>query len=159
MPVGNQGWRWLADPRRSLETQPPVEYHEVSRFAAGAIGALSRYPLAAIARGTLGRAIGLDMGYHVAFYRVWAIAPARASFSSPMILKADAREPSAELQFCLYDFDAAWGFRSASIATSVLFPELFAAARRSRGLWMPFAKIQSGGRLAGLRLQVQGGER
>jgi len=139
VPVGNQGWRWLADPRRSLETQPPVEYHEVSRFAAGAIGALSRYPLAAIARGNTGRAIGLDMGYP-AFYRVGYSAGTGELFIA-YDLGLTPEKPSAELQFCLYDFDAAWGFRSALDRYYRLFPELFRCRTPEQGLWMPFAKI------------------
>lgn len=138
LPVG-RGWRWLADPRTEIETKSPAEYMNATRFNAGANGRLSRYPLAAIAEGRKGRAIALDMA-RPAFFRVGYNAGTGELFIAYDIGFVPEKN-FAELRFCLYNFDGAWGFRRALEKLYEIFPDYFCCRTPEQGLWMPFAKI------------------
>jgi hypothetical protein len=50
-------------------------------------------------------------------------------------------KPTARVRFCRFDFDPAWGFRSALAAYYRLFPDAFERRISEQGLWMPFARI------------------
>ncbi len=138
-PIGRDGWRWLADPRSEVQTKSPGEYVNASRFNAGANGCLSRYPLAAVAKGDKGLAIALDMGYP-AFYRLAYNAGAGEMFIAYDLGLAPER-PFADLRFCLYEFDGRRGFRGALQKLYEIFPDYFRNRTPEQGLWMPFAKI------------------
>jgi len=141
IPVEGDGWRWCRGPRRSVKAEPPREYVEASRFAAGANGRLSRYPLAAITREANGQAIALDMG-RPAFFRVGYNAGTRELFIAYDFGLA-REKPSASFRFCAYTFDAAHRFRSALARLYAIFPAYFKCRTPEQGIWMPFYKISS----------------
>ncbi len=139
VPVQGSDWTWLADPQRTQATEPPSEYSITSRFAAVGTTRLSKYPLAAVAQGKAGRAIGIDMG-KPAVYRL-----AYAAGSRELLIAYDLglapEKPSAEVRLCYYDFDATWGFRAALQKYYDTFPDYFRCRTPEQGIWMPFAKI------------------
>ena len=139
VPVGGDGWRWLANPRSEIQAKRPAEYMDATRFSAGANGRLSHWPFAAIAKENKGRAIGLDMGCS-AYFRVGYNAGTGELFIAYDIGLTPERN-SAELRFCVYDFDATWGFRAALQKFYDIFPDYFRCRTPEQGLWMPFAKI------------------
>lgn len=141
VPVRGAGWQWLADPRTSIEAVAPREYMDAGHFDVGANGRLSRYPFAAIAKGGEGRAVALDMG-HSAFYRIGFNAGTGELFIAYDLGLAPEKR-HAKLRFCIYDFDPAWGFRSALGRLYEIFPDYFRCRTPEQGQWMPFAKISA----------------
>lgn len=139
VPVEGEGWRWLAHPRSEVPAEPLREYVEAGRFRAGANGLLSRYPLAAIAQGPRGQAIALDMAYP-AFFRVGYNSGSRELFIAYDFGLAPEKN-RADFRFCLYPFEATWGFRSALAKLYEIFPDYFRCRTPEQGLWMPFAAI------------------
>lgn len=133
------GLRWFDDPRRSSEVKPASELMHAGHFRAGANGRLSRYPLAAVAEGTRGLALGIDMA-RPAFFRLGC-----NSGTSELFLAYDIgltpEKPAARVRFCRFGFDAAWGFRAALARYYEVFPEAFRCRTPEQGLWMPFARI------------------
>lgn len=129
---------WLADPRRSQAVAPQSQYAAALGTRAG-MGRISRYPLAAVARGNEGRAIALDMA-RPAVYRVGYNAAAGELFIA-FDLGLTKERPSAEIGFCHFAFEAAWGFRGALAKLYRVWPEHFRCRTAKQGLWMPFAKI------------------
>jgi len=139
VPIDGTGWQWWSGPRRQTDTAPLGEYMEANRFAAGANGRLSRYPLAAITKGTEGRAIALDMG-NPAFFRVGYNTGTRELFIA-YDFGLTREKPTASFRFCTFDFDAAWGFRAALAGLYEIFPDHFRCRTPEQGIWMPFYKI------------------
>ena len=139
VPIGQQGWRWLHDPRRDIEAEPRREYMNATGFRAGANGRLSRYPLGAVADANRGLALGIDMA-RPAFFRIGA-----SSGSGELFLAWDLglapEKPAAHVRFCRFAFEPAWGFRAALARFYELFHDQFRSRTPEQGLWMPFAKI------------------
>jgi len=141
VPIAGDGWRWLADPRRSAPVEPGREYVEAGRFGVGANGRLSRYPLGAVASERRGEAIAIDMA-QPAFYRIGYNASSRELFLACDVGLAPEK-PTARVRFCRYAFKPGWGFRAALAELYRLFPEHFTCRTPKQGLWMPFAKISA----------------
>lgn len=139
VPVRGEEVAWLADPRTQTETRPPAEYLAAARFAAGANGHVSRYPLAAVAAGGKGVAIAIDME-HPAFFRAGYSAGTAELYIAYDFGLAPERS-HADFRFCVFEFDAEWGFRAALERLYGIFPGHFEKRIRRHGIWMPFHKI------------------
>ncbi|MBM4018689.1 MAG: hypothetical protein FJ288_10245 [Planctomycetes bacterium] len=137
-PLAGAGWRWLL-PRGGAEARAPAEYVEAARVADVGQGRLSRYPLAAVARGGEGEAVAIDMG-RPAFFRV-GFASAQNELYIAYDLGLAPEKPSAEFCFCACRFDAAWGFRAAVAELYRIFPDYFRSRTPEQGVWMPFHNI------------------
>lgn len=141
LPVPEGRWQWLEDPRRQEAAVPPREYMFSRGQKAGANGRLSRYPFAAIASGSRGLAIGIDMD-QPAFFRVGFNAATRELFVAYDIGLAPEK-PSARVRFCTFEFEPRWAFRAALARYQELFPQHFRSRTPRQGMWMPFAKISA----------------
>jgi len=137
--LAGEGWRWLADPRRSEPVQPRREYMEAGRFGVGANGRLSRWPLGAVASDARGEAVAIDMA-RPAFYRVGCNGTSGELFLA-YDLGLTPEKPTARVRFVRYSFEPEWGFRAALAGLYELFPDHFRCRTPKQGLWMPFAKI------------------
>jgi hypothetical protein len=140
IPVNGNGWRWLANPRRSEIATSNLEYLTAAAEPVG-MRRLSRYPFAAIADGARGLGIGIDMNYP-AFFRAGFNAGTGELFLAYDI-GLTAEKPQAQLRFCKFTFDRAEEFRGALAKYYQLFPEAFRVHVPGQGNWMPFAKISS----------------
>ena len=138
VPVAPGGLIWLADPRRTAPVEPHREYVGGTGTRAG-MGKLSLYPLAAVARGTAGRAIGIDMKRPAVYRAGYNSATGELFLSYDLGLTRE--KPSARVAFCTWQFDAAWGFRSAVAEMYRIWPDQFRCRTPKQGLWMPFARI------------------
>ncbi|MCR4413829.1 MAG: hypothetical protein NUV77_15525 [Thermoguttaceae bacterium] len=138
VPVAHASSLWLDDPRRATPVAAGGEYMTTGRFHAGG-GRLSRYPLGAVARGSQGTALGIDM-MSPAFFRVGYNAGTEELFLA-YDLGLAPEKPSARVRFCRFAFDPAWGFRAALARYYELFADHFRCRTPEQGLWMPFAKI------------------
>ncbi len=130
---------WLRDPYQSIPVEERREYMYTSRFRVGLNGRLSRYPLGAVAAGTRGVCIAIDMTAP-AFFRIGYNASSRELFIA-YDLGFAPEKPQAHMRFCKFDFKADWGFRSALAHYYKLFPKHFKTRIKRHGLWMPFAPI------------------
>ncbi len=141
IPVPPAGVTWFDDPRRSTAVEAPREYVRATSFQGIGNGRLSSYPLAALAPGgkPSGIALGIDMA-RPGFYRIGYNA-GTAEFWIAFDIGLAPEKPEARLRFCRFDFDPAWGFRSALSRYYELFPEAFRRRIADQGLWMPFARI------------------
>jgi hypothetical protein len=139
VPVEPRQLAWLQDPRRNVPIEPRRQYLNASRFRVGSNGYLSRYPLGAVAEGSRGLGLGIDMDWP-AFYRI-----GYNSGTGELYLAYDIglapEKPAARVRFCRFTFDAGWGFRAALARFYEMFPEHFRCRTPRQGLWMPFAKI------------------
>lgn len=141
VPVSPAGLRWLDDPRHATPVTAGREYVSAGRFQAGSNGRLSRYPFAAVAGGTAGRGLGIDMAAP-AFYRVGYNSGSGELFLAYDLALTPER-PSARVKLAAFPFRAGWDFRSALDAYYRAFPEAFRVRVDRQGLWMPFAKIST----------------
>ena len=139
VPAG--AWRWLIDPRREEPAQSPRDYADCVRYTAGVDGRLGRWPLAAVARGTEGRAVAVDLD-RPAYFRTGFSAAFNELYVAYDLGFAPERR-AAEVAFCEMPFDASWGFRGAVAALHEAFPESFRSRTPRQGLWMPFEKISA----------------
>jgi len=140
--IPTAGWSWLHGPRTSMPAGPAREYMHANRFRVGANGRLSRYPLGAVAMADgRGCALGIDLA-HPAFFRIGANSGTGELFLAYDIGLAPEK-PTARVRFCIFPFDATWGFRSALARYYELFPHHFRCRTPKQGLWMPFAKISA----------------
>lgn len=140
VPVPADGAKWLADLRREVPAAPPGEY--VAALRAGSVGSsglLSRWPLAAVARGPAGTAIALDMD-RPAFFRVGYSAGAGVLYIA-YDLGLTKEQPAAEVSFVHFPFAADWGLRGALERLYAIFPQHFTCRTPRQGLWMPFHAI------------------
>lgn len=142
IPVSPVGARWLDDPRRDVPVETGREYVHSTSFRAGANGRLSSYPFGAISlQGGEKRGLGLGIDItQPAYFRVGYNAGTGELWLA-YDLGLTPEKPAAKLRFCQYEFDPAWGFRSALAAYYRLFPEAFRRRVPQQGLWMPFARI------------------
>ncbi|MBE3068760.1 MAG: hypothetical protein IMZ66_00830, partial [Planctomycetes bacterium] len=114
----------------------------VAALRAGSVGAsglLSRWPLAAVARGPKGTAIALDMD-RPAFFRVGYSAGAGVLYIA-YDLGLTKEKPAAEVSFVHFAFAPAWGLRGALERLYAIFPQHFTCRTPRQGLWMPFHAI------------------
>lgn len=130
--------RRLADPRRSEPTDRG-ERMLTSRFRAGANGRLLCYPLAAVASGSSGTGLGIDMA-RPAFYRIGYNSGTGELFLA-YDLALTREKPSARIRLCHWTFDSTWGFAPVLARYYDLFPEAFRCRTPRQGNWMPFARI------------------
>lgn len=135
------GAKWLDNPRHATPVKVPGQYMNSVRFNAGANSQLSRYPFAAVANGSKGEALGIDMA-RPAFFRAGYSSAAGELFLA-WDVSLTPEKPSASLRFCRFKFDPAWQFRGALSRYYAIFPEAFRCRTREQGLWMPFAKISA----------------
>jgi len=139
VPVSGAGWHWLADPRRDVPAISPNEYLATARMGDVGTGRLSRYPLAAVARGDEGVAIALDMA-QPAFFRV-GFSAASGELYIAYDLGLAKEKPSADVRFCTFRFSGRQGFRGAVAEMYRIFPDYFRSRTPEQGLWMPFHAI------------------
>jgi hypothetical protein len=136
---GTTGLRWFDDPRRATVLEAGREIVRAGHFRAGANGRLSRYPLGAVQSQGRGLALGIDLA-RPAFFRIGC-----NSGTGELFLAYDIgltpEKPSAQVRLCRFEFDPAWGFRSALAGYYAIFPEAFRCRTPEQGLWMPFASI------------------
>jgi len=139
VPFTGKGVQWLHDPRQTKAVEPNREYINASQFPAGANGRLSHYPLAAVADGQRGLALGIDMDCP-AFFRI-----GYHSGTGELFLAYDLglapEKPQAHVRFVRFEFDGRQGFRGALARYYEIFPGHFRCRTPKQGLWMPFAKI------------------
>ena len=132
-------WKWVP----YFENQPlPAnlpEYGATSDSSCSFANGFSRFPLACVANGSNGQAIGIDMnlpvhgrnGYNAlsnSLFVGWDIA-------------LTPEKPTATVRLFTFDFDASWAFRGAVDKLYKVFPEAFVVRVKKQGLWMPFAPI------------------
>ena len=151
--MAGNGWLIRDTPKR----QQRIANMSLRHPQSAGMGRLSRYPFAAIADGTRGLGIGIDMN-HPAFFRAGFNTGTHELFLAYDI-GLTPEKPKAQMRFCKFTFDPAWEFRAALAKYYELFPEDFRCRTPEQGLWMPFAKISSLTELAGLRFQIQGRRR
>ncbi len=159
VPVAAHGLRWLDDPRRATAVQPGREYVHATRFHAGSSGRLSRYPLGAVAASQAGSGLGLgiDMA-QPAFYRIGYHAGTGELYLAYDIALT-AEKPSARVRFVPVPVRPRRGFPRGPRRVLRALSRGLSLRVAEQGQWMPFAKIRPGQGLAGLWLQVQGGQR
>ncbi|MHC4563766.1 MAG: hypothetical protein ACYS8X_13480 [Planctomycetota bacterium] len=139
-PLAEGDWRWLGDFRSDTATESPGEYLLTANIQAGR-GRLSRWPLAAVAAGEIGRAISLDFT-QPAVYRVGYSAGLNALFIAfDIALTAEVAE--ATLAADVFGFEGQWGFRGAIQRMYELQPDAFADRTGEHGLWVPFFESTS----------------
>mgnify|MGYP000987972982 CR=1 FL=1 len=140
LPVEESGLTWFHHPRRAIPLAGTRnEVLNATRHAVGANGLLSRYPFGAVSAGGKGVAIGLDPATPLV-YRIGCQPQTRELYLACDI--GLAREKSAaSFRFCLFDFDAAGGFRAALARYYGIYPDAFVTRIKEQGVWMPFAAV------------------
>jgi hypothetical protein len=145
LPIRFSGWQWGDDIRRARPVVGAVELSNTSReWDIGAVGALSRYPWAAV----WGGAGGIALGHGLTEPRVFRFAAnpttGQLYVSFDLGLSPEtARFPGrAWVDFCLYRFDGAGGFRAATQGYYDRFPAFFTRRMRPQqeGTWLPFSR-------------------
>ena len=134
-------WKWVP----YFENQPLPddlpEYGSTSDSGCSFASGFSRFPLACVANGTQGQAIGIDLNLPVhgrngfnalsnSLFVGWDIA-------------LTPEKPTATVRLFTFNFNAKWAFRGALDKLYKVFPEAFAVRVKKQGLWMPFAKISA----------------
>jgi hypothetical protein len=139
-PLKKGALTWFHHPRREIPlTEAKNEMMNATRHPLGANGLLSRYPFGAVASAGKGRAIGIDPATPLVF-RTGCQPVTRELFLACDIGLAPEK-PTASFSFCVFDFEAADGFRGALARYYELYPDAFAARIKEQGVWMPFAAI------------------
>ena len=144
LPVAPAQWIWSQDMRRDVPADAGV-FLNVRHTGAGATGARSLYPLAALSgpAGGLAMAVPMDAPRH---HRLGYDA-CRGMFYAGFDLGLSpdtAKSPgSATCRWVLYAFDPAWRFRAALARYYALFPESFVKRVPREGLWMAFTDIST----------------
>lgn len=138
IPIAGKNLQWLGGLRQSTPVEPGQEYADTSAIPAG-VGRLSRYPLAAVADGRQGTAIGIDLARPAVFRVAYHAGTGELFLAYDIALTCE--KPKVTLRFCRFPFDPAWAFRSALARYYALFPDQFRCRTPQQGLWMPFAPI------------------
>jgi hypothetical protein len=139
-PVDGQDLTWFHHPRRAISMeQKKSEVMNTTRHAVGSNGLLSRYPFGAVAAGGQGVAVGLDPATPL-YFRIGCQPQTRELFLACDIGLAPEKT-KAGFSFCVFDFEAAGGFRSALSRYYALYPDAFKTRIKEQGIWMPFAAI------------------
>jgi hypothetical protein len=145
LPLSFSGWTWGDHLRGERVITGQSELSNTSReWDIGAVGSLSRYPWAAV----WGREGGIALAHGLLEPRVVRFAANPATGQLTVVfdlgLHPDtARFPGrAWVDFSLYRFDPAWGFRSAAQAYYDRHAALFTRRMRPEreGIWLPFTK-------------------
>ncbi|MGL4941830.1 MAG: hypothetical protein ACRC46_01405 [Thermoguttaceae bacterium] len=131
--------RYCKDPRITVPIEANKEYTLTTPSIVGAAGRLSKYPFAAVASGTRGKAVGIDINRPF-YFRTGYNAPLKELFITGDIALVPENR-TATLRFCRFDFDARHDFRGALAAYYKLFPEAFECRIKKQGIWMAFEKI------------------
>ncbi|MEI7945267.1 MAG: hypothetical protein WCJ02_01160 [bacterium] len=140
LPLKAEGLTWFHHPRREMAlTGTKSEVMDTTRHDVGANSRLSRYPFGAVATAGKGVAIGIDPATPL-FYRVGCQPQTRELFLACDIGLAPEK-PTASFRFCVFEFDAALGFRGALAQYYELYPQAFKCRIASQGVWMPFEAI------------------
>jgi len=140
LPVGKQDLTWFHHPRRSISlVGAKNEVMNTTRHEVGANGLLSRYPFGAVAAAGRGHAVGIDPATPL-YYRVGCQPLTRELFLACDIGLAPEK-PTAAFRFCVFDFEAADGFRGALSRYYEIYPDAFVTRIKEQGVWMPFAPI------------------
>ncbi len=140
IPLKKGGLTWFQHPRRSIplaEAKNEIMYTTLQPV--GANGRLSRYPFGAVACAGKGRAIGLDPATPLVFRA--GCQPVTRELFLACDIGLTPEKPSASFRFCVFDFDAASGFRGALSRYYALYPDAFVTRIKQQGVWMPFASI------------------
>jgi hypothetical protein len=136
--IGNPGGAVIwHTPRGEVDTRPPHEYADLTRFAGvGAREQMSRWPLAAVN----GMALTIDPDTPC-FYRLGYSAGTRLLYAACDI-GLTPEKPEAEVRFLSFQFEGLLrGFRGALETMYRLFPGHYRRRTPEMGLWMPFHKI------------------
>ncbi|MBR4673826.1 MAG: hypothetical protein IKP00_05110 [Victivallales bacterium] len=132
-------WKWIP----YFENQPLPdnlpEYGSTSDSGCSFANGFSRFPLACVANGTNGQAIGIDMNLPVHGRNGFNTLSNSLFVSWDIALTPE--KPTATVRLFTFNFDAQWAFRGAIDTLYKVFPEAFAVRVKKQGLWMPFAKI------------------
>ncbi|MGL4594480.1 MAG: hypothetical protein ACRCUY_07090 [Thermoguttaceae bacterium] len=131
--------RYCKDPRITVPVEENKEYTHTSSNNVGAVGRLAKYPFAAVASGTKGKAVGIDIN-HPFYFRTGYNASMQELFvTGDVALVPENR--TVTLRFCRFDFDGKHDFRGALAAYYELFPKAFESKIKKHGIWMAFEKI------------------
>ncbi len=140
LPLEAEGLMWFHHPRRSVPLEgAKAEILNATRHGVGANGQLSRYPFGAVSAGGRGVAVGLDPATPLV-YRIGCQPQTRELYLACDIGFAKEK-PSASFRFCVFDFEAAGGFRGALSRYYGIYPDAFVTRIKEQGVWMPFAAV------------------
>ena len=132
-------WQWMP----YFENQPIPdnlpEYGSTSESGCSFAGSYSRFPMACVANGNLGKAVGIDLNLPVHGRNGYNRLSNSLFVSWDIALTPE--KPSATVRLFRYDFDSTWGFRSALDKLYKVFPEAYQVRVKRQGLWMAFAPI------------------
>lgn len=144
LPLDDENLAWFPDLHTSLPAGSEERIVSVATTA-GARGAMSRYPFAAVGSGPRGLAVGLPL-YQPRIHRLRWDGRLKALIAEvDVTLSPEPRDHqrSAYFEFRLFPFASEFGFRGATRAYYDLFPESFRVRARKHGLWMPFTPVDS----------------
>jgi len=139
-PVNGRDLTWFHHPRRAISMEHKKnEVMNTTRHEVGSNGLLSRYPFGAVATGAQGIAVGVDPATPL-YFRTGYQPQTRELFLACDIGLVPEK-PKAYFSICVFDFEAAGGFRSALSRYYALYPDAFKTRIKKQGIWMPFAAI------------------
>lgn len=145
LPISAEGWTWGDDINHSRVISGKGDFANLTAVPCGAAGAMSLYPIAAVASKEHGLALGLDMAAP-AVYRVGYHAGLRLlyiAYDFGLVPETRNFPSAADFKFVIYRFDPAWGFRAAFDKFTHIFPEHFKVRSPEQGIWMPFTDIST----------------
>lgn len=139
--VASKDSLWLIDPRRFETVQRGRIYRNYSRKGpvCGLNGEISLYPFAAMISGDKTYALGAIPDKPAHFRIEYDGQRELLSLNFDIVLIPE--RPEIELDFCAFEFDPSWKFRSALAKYYELFPEAFKSRAGEHGIWMAFDKI------------------
>ena len=132
-------WKWVPYFENLPLPDNLPEYGTTSDSGCSFASGFSRFPLACVANGTNGQAIGIDMNLP-AHGRNGFNALSNCLFVG-WDIALTPEKPTATVRLFTFDFDASWAFRAAFDKLYKVFPEAFKVRVTKQGLWMPFAPI------------------
>lgn len=136
-------WRWLEDLRRDKAAQGTCI--NSFRTGAGATGARSSYPLAALSgpKGGIALAVPMDEPRHHRLVYDADHGLFYAAFDLGLSPETRLSPGAASFRVLLFTFDPAWRFRGALDRYYRLFPASFEKRVPLEGLWMAFTDIST----------------
>jgi hypothetical protein len=143
LPVDLVGWTWWDDLNRSRKIEAGSTYQNTTPVDVGKVGALARYPLAAVTGPEHGLAIAVPLDKPRIFRTQYDAVNRCLLIAFDFALSPDARKSpqSASVEFILYRFDPQWGFRAALEKYYSIYADHFAKRVPKEGIWMAFAPI------------------
>ncbi len=140
IPLESKKWQWLAGPRKSVLAESPLDYQNSARAGnVGSNGQLGRYPLAAIACGKEGLAVGIDLAHPAQFRTGYSAGTNLLYIVYDLALTPEKK--SADITFATWTFDGETGFRGAVAKMYEVFPDQFCCRTPQQGIWMPFYAV------------------